>query len=486
MKPNKWLIAVPCLLILIIGCSTPNVPYRTRLQIYPGDDTNRPAEMAEINPTNTFSIETNANFKIGFVEFDDQGWFWSFKQWKRVKDSITIEASEAAKTTNGLTIVVFVHGWKNNASFDNNNVKMFRSALANVSRVLAPQKVFGVYVGWRGMSVKNDWFPIPFGKEMTFYRRKEIAERIGHQGAATQMFTELECLQDDLNAYNESNGIPRAELIVIGHSFGAQLVYSAISQILTERLVMATHNHKPLNSFGDLVVLINPAFEASLYNNLNALATSPDITYPPSQKPVLAVFTSKSDSATGFWFPQGRRMSTWYEKVRPGGTNENEIWMFNVRKNGTANETTAIKKSVGHDQEYITCDLIYTNYGTNMPGTQHITSIKELTQEIKVQQNVLATNNMASNPTNLQPYIFNNYFTNKYGATNYYACILQPRTNNFYYKPGNPFINVAVDQRIIKNHDDIKNAFFIKFLRDFILFSRTNAPSENMNNTGLN
>jgi len=470
-------ILIAALTILLWGCSTDNMPYRNSIPVPPGTpqaDLDRPADMPPIDSVTNACIERHDNFNIGYVELDDQGWFWAHNQWAAVKNEIEQEHSNAI---HGLTIVVFVHGWKNNAAYDNGNVEMFRGVLANLSSNISPRKIFGVYVGWRGWSIKNDYFPVPAGQELSFYHRKDVAERIGHQGPATQIFTELEGAQDDFNEFNRSNNVPPTELIIIGHSFGGQLVYSAISQILTERLVMANHN-KGLKSFGNLVILVNPAFEASLYNNLISLATSDDIHYPPDQKPVLAIFESKGDSANGFWFPVGRFFSTWYEKIRPGGTNKNEIWMFNVRKNGTANEKVAIQKTVGFDQQFINYDLNYTNYGTNRPPSLSGPGREGVVDAVLSQQEVLRANNTVKDPVELKPYTFVNS-TNSPNGTNYYACTLQPRTNGYSFKSRNPFLNVAVDKTIINNHTDINNPIFLAFLRNFILFTETNFPSEN-------
>ncbi len=469
MKSHQYYIIVIGLLFTLVGCTT-NRPYRTGLPVHLGDDTDRPANLVPINPTNSAVIETNAGFNIGYVEFDDQGWFWSHKQWQAVKQEI---GNEAANDTNGLTIIVFVHGWKNNADFNCGNVDTFRTVLTNLSNTLYPRKVFGVYVGWRGLSVKSDYFPIPFGEELSIYNRKNTAERIGHQGSATQVFTELEMMQDD---FNTRTNLPRTELIIIGHSFGGQLVFSAISQLLTERLVLATrHNGKNrVKSLGDLVILLNPAFEASLYNNLISLATSPDIIYPPDQSPVLAILTSKTDWATGLAFPLGMYLSSWNEKTRPSrGTNE--MWLFNVKKGETQDEKAAIMEAVGHDDDYISYDLNYTNYGVTPPESSSDAKLEKLISDSNSLRHTLLENNAATNMAEMTPYVFAHS-----EGTNNYACILQPRTNNAYaFKPGNPFLNVALDPHIMNGHDDIANPVLLAFLRDFILFSHTNSIKEN-------
>jgi hypothetical protein len=246
--------------------------------------------------------------------------------------------------------------------------------------------------------------------------------------------------------------------------------------VLEERLLLATrHKSKePVRSLGDLVILLNPAFEASLYNNLISLATSTNIDYPTNQSPVMAIFTSKSDTATGFFFPFGRRFSTWVDATRPS-KGPHEQWLFNVKKDDTPDERRAILDTVGHDDDYVTYDLNYVSLATNAPPAQKAETKHERNRRIKSLQRQLQDNNLATDPTQLQPYVFTNTIEN---AT--YACVLQPRTGGYAFKRGNPFLNVAVDKRIMDGHSDIANPVILGFLRDFILFTRTNSPSADM------
>jgi len=463
MKSLHYCSLLTCFFLFLVGC-TANRPYRTSLPVPP--DTNRPTGFgyAPIDPIKNSVIETNAGFDIGYVEFDDEGWFWAYRQWQAVKTEIE---AEGAEDTNGLTIIVFVHGWKNNAAFDDGNVQTFRAALTNLSATLKPRKVFGIFVGWRGLSTESDYFP-PGGKELSIYNRKNAAERIGHQGSATQVFTELEQLQDELNDTNIRPNFQRTELVIIGHSFGGQLVYSAISQILIERLVQATSPDwkRQVRSIGDLVVLLNPAFEASQYNNLVSLATSSEIHYPPNQPPVLAILTSKTDGATGFWFHLGMWFSTLNEPTRPS-PGPKEVWLFNVKKSQPKNEEDAILESVGHDDDYIDYDLNYTNYSQS--GFRLSTEGHGLSALVPVgsPRNALLTNNVTENVTNLVPYVFVHS-----NGTNQYAFVLQHRKNGF--KAADPILDVAVDPHIMDGHGDIANTNLIQFLRDFILFNHTN------------
>jgi hypothetical protein len=478
IKRPGQIFCLAILFLLAAGCVA-NRPHRTYL---PVPSKNIATNGPPCNPATDSVIETNADFKIGFVELDDQGWFWGHRQWKAVKDQIN---SEEQSATNGLSIVVFVHGWENNADYNCGNVKTFREVLTNLSTEFSeespPRKVIGVYVGWRGLTVST-----PVIQYLTFYNRKNTATRIGHQGSATQVFTELETMQDTFNEPKAPNSPTRTELIIIGHSFGGQLVYSAISQILIERLVHATHkNNEPglpladferVRSLGDLVVLLNPAFEASQYNNLISLATSPDLKYRADQMPVLAILTSKTDEDTGFWFHLGMTLGTADEATRPSKGSQ-ETNLFNIPKDQTCDEKKAIVESVGHDEDYINYDLIYTNYGLNMPKFYSNSPTAMVETKNYSTRNALLINNNAANPTNFLPLVFRH----STGSTNY-AYILQPLTNNPYsFNPRNPVLNVAVDSKIMKDHVDIANTNLIAFLKDFIIFSHSNTMMQTAN-----
>ncbi len=307
------LAIVACaLFLLFVGC-TSNEQYRTSLTPC------NPA-LAGTNSTST-AIETNLDYKLGFVEFDDQGWFWATNQVKAVEQMIQTEAGIGqTKNTNGIVIVLFVHGWKDNAAYDNAGVVTFRSILEQLNNAEQAQtnhparEVVGVYAGWRGLSAELE----PF-KELSFWERKNTAHKVGGYGAMAQLLVELETLQQASNDSLETNVLAtnasRTELIIIGHSFGGAAVYTAISQIVTERYVDTVERGEPLNPLGDQVILLNPAFEASRFYDLYQMAISTG-QYPTNQRPVLSVFTSKGDWATHYAFPIGRFFSTMFENNR--------------------------------------------------------------------------------------------------------------------------------------------------------------------------
>lgn len=404
-------------------------------------------------------IETGPGYKLGFVELDDQGWFWDRRQWAAVREMVCTEAKlDADRKTDGVVLVVVVHGWKNNADYKNDNVRMFRRTLADlndaereVSRIekRLPRKVVGLYVGWRGLSATVE----PF-KELSFYERKNTAERIGHR-ATTELFTRLEELQTSLNR-TIRRGSTKSDLVIVGHSFGGAVVYSALSQIMTERFVQTIGEHDTvLRPFGDLVVLLNPAFEAARYANLHSLATN-EMIFPLGQGPVVAILTSQTDVATKRFFPLGRFFSTLFEKHRP-----------------ELHQAEANRTAVGHYLPFTTHELVYDAkllpnpltavVGQNRGDSGHrLPTLEHSMRNVLRQRDVWHAN--AKRNTTPKPSV----------SFPFDECTLTP---NSQYQQGNPFLVVSVQKQIMDGHNDITNRVLINFLIEFIYFSRPQTRS---------
>src|SRR6185295_3519492 len=97
--------------------------------------------------------------------------------------------------------------------------------------------------------------------------------------------------------------------------------------------------YETARSFGDFVVLVNPAFEGSLYEPLFNIAANR--CYRSTQRPVLMTVTSTGDSATGRLFPLGRFVSTLFERRQASSRQQRE----------------SITSAVGHDARYQTHTL---------------------------------------------------------------------------------------------------------------------------------
>lgn len=99
------------------------------------------------------------------------------------------------------------------------------------------------------------------------------------------------------------------------------MVYGALANILKARALEAAQHQEDadgrqsvIRGFGDLVVLVNPAFEALLYAPLNELAAG-FRRFSPVQTPVLLTIASETDRPNRVWFPLGRRVDSLFQST---------------------------------------------------------------------------------------------------------------------------------------------------------------------------
>jgi hypothetical protein len=437
LKPAIFAAALSC--VLLPGCVSER-QYRTET---------RPAEY-NANSTNVSRamIEVASNYTVGYVEFDDQGWLYGDKdKSKRQQIDTVLDCFRDAGKSNGLLMVVFVHGWKHNAAGNDSYVQMFHKILgeiANTDHALSTnqldrprKKVVGLYVGWRGLSADIE----PF-EEMSFWDRKNTAEVVGH-GAAIELLSRLEDLRNEINLKFEDDVAHHkrtsTKLLILGHSFGGDIVFSAVSPVLMERMV---ENHdgagvaQSPKTLGDLVVLINPAFEAARFEPLQQLAATKNL--PGNTNCNLAVFTSTADWATGLAFPIGRRISTLFET-------------YVDKQQAKANVI-----AVGHYAPYISYNL--KPRGKN-PEPQTTAARADDTSPQGSAMNILSLKEQVLRVSRM---------TNASAGDatyNFPRCQLAA-TNHWVHN--DPIFNVAVDPAIIPDHDTIDRDIFIHFLVQFL------------------
>src|SRR5262249_33494909 len=94
--------------------------------------------------------------------------------------------------------------------------------------------------------------------------------------------------------------------IAMGHSFGARILFTATSQILLYKAQMAYGGvYKVIRGPADIVILINPALEASTYAALDSVRRAKEI-FDEKQLPLLMSISNAGDWATGLAFPFGQ------------------------------------------------------------------------------------------------------------------------------------------------------------------------------------
>lgn len=235
-------------------------------------------------------------YLLAIVEFDDQGVCYNRRQMNAFSGVL-----DRLKGCHPL-VLVFVHGWGHDARSDDANLAAFRAILDQASMDAWDRPVLGVFVGWRGMS----WHG--FGMDRpSFFGRKQAALRVA-LGSVRELLGRLRRFRDEEQAAKSN-----AFLIIIGHSFGGLIAFSSVAQSLID--AAATPPDTLVPSFGDLLILLNPAFEAVRYLPVFEQVNGRN-NFAPNQPPIFISITAQNDSATGFWFPLGMKWAALGETVR--------------------------------------------------------------------------------------------------------------------------------------------------------------------------
>ncbi len=415
------------LLIFFIttGCA-PNAIYRSAYQSCIVADENS----CDLNAIQMHRSGTDQAFLLSFVEVDDQGQLRDRRQMYAVLDYLYEIAS-----SNNLLINVFVHGWHHNAKPNDSNIAGFKKNLARLSQIeqrlsqdqgRLPRKVVGIYVGWQGESID-----FPALRYLTFWDRKNTAENVGLMGIS-ELLLKLEQVSHVKNAQQPD---AKSRLVVFGHSFGGAVVYNAAAQILASRFINSEIGKSfegPVEGFGDLVVLLNPAIEAIKFAPLYDLSQS-RCSYPFSKRPRLAILTSETDYATKYAFWIGRVFSTFAETHNVIEREECKGQRKLIMDEGEADRNT-----IGHFPPLITHQLIKATepYDASFVTERLISLWQRQSDE--------------GAPL-------------RFGNTE--LVHLQKTA------PFNPYLNIEVSQELMDGHNDIFGDDLMEFIRMLIVLS---------------
>ena len=483
---NARLIILLVFVSAFIGCATVR-PYRTVL-VEPGS-VSCPADLAAtLKQCSNITPETAPGYELHFVEFDDQGWAVSVPAGAGARAGVKLPSQTdhlmkrleklLGDDQQYLNIILYVHGWKHDAKDDDNDVKRFRRILASArtlesSKSNTPRKVLGIYVGWRGKS----WNLPDSIITLSFWSRKAAALRVSH-GAVQELFSRLRTVQQHYNGNLDSSdcAAPRAgrittsgcrvRMLMIGHSFGAWILYSAISGPLISTLnaekdldnaptpggldAAVDRTARTKNAVNrrpaDMIVLINPAFEAVRYQPLHQAA----INYKNKvvQPPLLVTVTSSADSATRVWFPAGRFINSIFE--RPVTSDE---------------QSEAMKRTHGHIELYQTHQLI--GLGNNAcPGWQPPGPLSASDSNVMLKNKAIEELNSArffqqyTDASGLLKPLWERKFCG--GVTLSSKAPSLPEHNR---DPNSLVWNIYTDESLIQSHSDIMGEKFLEFVR---------------------
>jgi hypothetical protein len=193
--------------------------------------------------------------------------------------------------------VLYVHGWKHGAEPADSDLVNFQEMIARLARANPERQVLGVYVSW------NAAWGLGFLDNLSFWSKKTIADRIAQSAAVTRIIGAFGSLR-------RMTGPAADQFIAIGHSFGARLLYSGTGQILINETEKAHPGfpggeYRVVHSPVDAVILLNPAFEASLFSTFNSITRNEE-KFSGNQAPLVLSVATKADSATGMLFPVGQ------------------------------------------------------------------------------------------------------------------------------------------------------------------------------------
>ena len=346
------------------------------------------------------SIEDYKDFWAGFVEFDDEGWLFDPHgqptQLQVVQARLRAELGDRRYDNTDFLVVAFVHGWHHNAHDTDCNVHEFRAMLkvandryaaeAAKDPTMHPRRIVGVYAGWRGESIDTNILNVT-----TVLDRRNAAERVA-KGDVRELFAQLRKLQiGESQKTDPAGGTMRADrmrTVVIGHSFGGLIAFHGLSPAVLNELTLtkpdaelgcqptvyrppavkmqnglrverqerqAAEKEKVAPVFPDMLILINPAFEATRFESLHALMRPSGGCPYPEDRPKVVVVTADNDQATGALFHAARKVLTVLEAYPREGD----------RGDDASRERDANTHAIGFTQRYLTHRLCVTGEGAS-------------------------------------------------------------------------------------------------------------------------
>jgi hypothetical protein len=277
-------------------------------------------------------------FHVAVVQFDDDGTAVNPSHLEAARQTI-VTARQSGE--DGAIVVVFIHGWHHNASWNRtpstlptdadgdehfHSFRLMLESLALRERERPHwRRVVGIYVGWNGDPTEGALqFLRRAGKltHGTFWNRYPVAERIGAAPAFQDALRTIITTTKEPLPSIAGHPIPsdaESPLIMIGHSMGALMLEGGLLALLeddrrllerpaqstTVGAVQLNSGHK-LVSFPDLILALNSAansqiaksiVEALAWRGLEKTATSATgtIRYAP---PIMMSVTSTGDTDT--------------------------------------------------------------------------------------------------------------------------------------------------------------------------------------------
>ncbi|OXT00705.1 hypothetical protein B7H23_11505 [Notoacmeibacter marinus] len=266
-------------------------------------------------------------YYLSFIEIDENP--------SRLFDSKQVESTiDLINSKNNVFVIVYIHGWRHNADVADSDIQKFRTLLAYSREFLnqrpgidgSETELIGIYVGWRGRTQSKLLNSVLFAP--TVWSRKTKSDE--HASLLIDTLRQIES-----TTITRSDKSAHRKMLTYGHSFGGNML---LTGLLNEEKVISqiadhSHGRQFPRTLGDLVLLINPASEASKWIAIQeAMNERVDAElsrgrserlarrrlFPLEQKPRMIAMTAtcdwsegelkrkksaRCDSATDFFFP---------------------------------------------------------------------------------------------------------------------------------------------------------------------------------------
>lgn len=180
-------------------------------------------------------------------------------------------------------VFVFIHGWRHDAHVGDDNVRNTRLMAAYLTSFLQQRcikyqrycnvAVTAVYVGWRGARLNESILPSPLSDSlaaMTLFDRKPVSERIAPAVISALQKIDTSIHEGAPAGAHAVSWFDQPHLITIGHSLGGNILAYGLKERMVELINQNQDFEKPdaektliKSPIGDLIVLLNPASEAS-------------------------------------------------------------------------------------------------------------------------------------------------------------------------------------------------------------------------------
>jgi hypothetical protein len=225
-----------------------------------------PLPMVEQTTTSTpvaNGVGKSVTFKTAYIEFKDGGCM--FDPAGLPTDGLKYQLDETRKLIRAQKpsqVVLYVHGWNNNASEQSADVTRFRYALAYLGGRLDLSRgpLLGIFIGWRGGTFKGGVLgPFTF---VTYWSRKQGARRVA-EGHCTEAEGLPSVIDELLDLTEEANS--DRHFYAIGHSFGARVLEGALDKTKYVKGIYSAIQARPPLPYTpkiDLVLLVNPATDS--------------------------------------------------------------------------------------------------------------------------------------------------------------------------------------------------------------------------------